>query len=31
MFVRLPPGFTDAHKEVMRRFVQGEYFSQAEQ
>jgi hypothetical protein len=30
MFVRLPPGFTDVHKEITRRFVQGESFSQAE-
>ncbi len=30
MHVRLPPGFTDVHKEVTRRFVQGESFSQAE-
>jgi hypothetical protein len=31
MSVRLPPGFTDVHKEVTRRFVQGESLSQAEQ
>jgi hypothetical protein len=30
MVVRLPPGFTDVHKEITRRFVQGESFSQAE-
>jgi len=30
MVVRLPPGFTDVHKAITRRFVQGESFSQAE-
>ena len=30
MYVRLPPGFTGVHKEITRRFVQGESFSQAE-
>jgi len=30
MYVRLPPGFTDVHKEITHRFVQGESFSQAE-
>ena len=30
MVVRLPPGFTDVHKEITRRFVQAESFSQAE-
>lgn len=30
MHVHLPPGFTDVHKEITRRFVQGESFSQDE-
>jgi len=30
MYVRLPPGFTDVHKGITHRFVQGESFSQAE-
>lgn len=30
MYVRLPPGFTDVHEEITRRFVQGESFSQDE-
>ena len=30
MSVRLPPGLTGVHKEITRRFVQGESFSQTE-